>query len=87
MKAFPGSLNDRIKDVPGAIGVLLPGMEARIVREDGTEAGFNEVGELWLKGENVVSGYIDSEMETRATFVEKWMRTGDHFRVDENHNF
>ena len=35
---------------PNSTGILLAGQEARIVREDGSEAGYNEPGELWLKG-------------------------------------
>lgn len=67
--------------------MLLPGMEARIVREDGSEAGFNEVGELWLKGGNVVLGYFDNVDATRETFIDGWLRTGDHFKVNEQQYF
>ena len=67
---------------PGSAGVLLPGMEARIVRDDGTIAGPNEPGELWLKGENVAMGYWRNEKATRETFADGWLRTGDRFRVE-----
>lgn len=62
-------------------------MEARIVRENGTEADFDEVGELWLKGGNIVNGYFDNAKATKDSFVDKWLRTGDHFRVDRDHYF
>lgn len=87
IRPFPGALNGRFKDVPGSLGVLLPGMEARIVREDGSEADFNEVGELWLKGETVVSGYLNDSQATQRTFINGWLRTGDYFKVDEGHYF
>ena len=72
---------------PGSTGVLLPGIEARIVADDGTLAGPNQPGELWLKGENVVLGYWRNEKATKETFVDGWLRTGDRFRVDEDGQF
>ncbi|KAF9451827.1 acetyl-CoA synthetase-like protein [Macrolepiota fuliginosa MF-IS2] len=84
---FPGSLNGRFKENIMATGTLIPGMEARIVREDGTEADWNEVGELWLRGENVVLGYWNNPEANKGTFVDGWLRTGDRFRVDEDQYF
>ncbi|KAI0766417.1 acetyl-CoA synthetase-like protein [Trametes elegans] len=71
----------------GSTGVLLPGMEAKIVRDDGTLAGPNEPGELWLAGPNVVAGYWRNGEATKGSFVDGWVRTGDRFRVDENQHF
>ncbi|KAJ7285273.1 hypothetical protein C8J57DRAFT_1498107 [Mycena rebaudengoi] len=65
-------------------GVLLSGMDARILREDGSEADYDEVGELYLRGDNVSPGYWNNEAATEATFVNGWLRTGDFFRVDKN---
>jgi len=62
-------------------------MEARIVREDGTDADFNEIGELWLKGENIVSGYFDNPKATQESFVDGWLHTGDRFKVDRDNYF
>lgn len=62
-------------------------MEARVVREDGTEAGFNEIGELWLKGGNIVPGYFNNPQATQASFINGWLRTGDHVRVDQEQYF
>ncbi|KAF8830832.1 hypothetical protein HHX47_DHR2001024 [Lentinula edodes] len=80
---------------PGSTGILIPGMQARLVREDGSEADYNEVGELWLKGANVSPGYWGNEQATRETFVGgvdeedgvgkgKWLRTGDRFSVNND---
>ncbi|RPD62445.1 acetyl-CoA synthetase-like protein [Lentinus tigrinus ALCF2SS1-7] len=71
---------------PGSVGLLLPGVEARIVRDDGTLAGYNEPGELWLKGENIALGYWRNEKATKETFGDGWLRTGDRFRIDEDGN-
>ena len=58
-------------------------MEGKIVREDGTEAGVNEPGELWLRGGNIVPGYWNNEEATRKTFCDGWLKTGDQFKIDE----
>lgn len=74
----------RIPPMPGSVGVLLPGMEARMVREDGSDADVNEPGELWLRGGNVAMGYWNNADATRKTFLEDgWLRTGDHMKVDQ----
>ena len=41
----------------GSSGVLLPGVTAKVVKEDGTLAGFNEQGELYVKAPSVALGY------------------------------
>ncbi|RDB14659.1 putative 4-coumarate--CoA ligase 1 [Hypsizygus marmoreus] len=84
---FPGILNGRLKHVPGSTGVLLPGMEARIVRDDGSDADVNEVGELLLRSPNIALGYWNNEKATRETFVDGWLRTGDKFRATEDGTF
>ena len=71
---------------PGSVGLLLPGVEARIVRDDGMFAGYNEPGELWLKGENVAIGYWRNEKATKETFADGWLRTGDRIRIEEDGN-
>jgi long-subunit acyl-CoA synthetase (AMP-forming) len=80
-------LGGRAKRVPDSAGILFPGMEARIVREDGSDSDTNEPGELWLKGGNIALGYWDNEQANRETFVDVWLKTGDLFRVDEDGTF
>ena len=41
------------------------------------------VGELWVKGPNVVKGYWRNPDATAATFVDGWLRTGDIARLDD----
>ncbi len=81
----------RLKVVEGSCGVLLPGMEAKILDELGRSVEVREVGELWLKSENISPGYYGSSPEVvkanRETFVDGWLRTGDRFYVDEDENF
>ncbi|THH31193.1 hypothetical protein EUX98_g3018 [Antrodiella citrinella] len=83
LKPTPGVIPGVVPLV-GSCGILLPGMEARILREDGSEANVNEPGELWLKGLNVAMGYFNDEKATRETFVNGWLRTGDGIRADAN---
>lgn len=87
MQPFSGTLGGKLQRIPGSSGVLSAGMEARIVREDGSEADFNEPGELWLRGNNVSMGYWNNTKATAETFVDGWLRTGDQFRIDEKENF
>jgi long-subunit acyl-CoA synthetase (AMP-forming) len=86
-KPFPGVLGGRAKFVAGSAGILLPGIEARILREDGSDADLNEAGDLWLKAENVALGYWNDERATRETFVDGWLKTGDRFLVDADGYF
>ncbi|KAL5526526.1 hypothetical protein ACEPAF_8250 [Sanghuangporus sanghuang] len=70
---------------PKSTGILLPGQEARIVSEDGTDADHDEPGELYLKGGNVALGYWGDEQATREAFLpDGWLRTGDRFRANKD---
>lgn len=86
-KAYPGALQGRVKDSPGSAGILLPGLEARIVRENGSDANVNEPGDLWVRGGCIALGYWDNEAATNESFVDGWLKTGDRFRIDENGSF
>jgi acyl-CoA synthetase (AMP-forming)/AMP-acid ligase II len=67
---------------PGSVGVLVAGTEARVV-DPGTLDDV-EVGELWVRGPQVMAGYLDAPEATAATLVEGgWLRTGDIVRVDD----
>ena len=72
---------------PHTIGKLEPGVEARIVREDGSEADVNEPGELYVRSASISLGYWNDEKATRETFVDGWVRTKDIIRVDQNGYF
>jgi acyl-CoA synthetase (AMP-forming)/AMP-acid ligase II len=72
---------------PNTTGILLPGLEGRTVRDDGTDAGPDEVGELWLRGGNITPGYWNNPKANAETFVDGWLRTGDQFRANEKGYF
>ena len=68
---------------PGAIGVLLPGTEARLVDPETLE-DVDGAGELWIRGPQVMRGYLADDAATAATLVEGgWLRTGDVARADD----
>ena len=62
---------------PGSVGFPLPGVQARILNENGQAASEGETGELYLKGPNVFAGYWRREDATRAAFADGWFKTGD----------
>ncbi|KAF4577045.1 hypothetical protein EYR36_005032 [Pleurotus pulmonarius] len=68
----------------GSGGQLMPGIVARVEKQDGTLAGFDEPGHLVIKTPSVALGYADNEAATKETFVDRWVRTGDEVRIDSN---
>ncbi|CAI0382239.1 unnamed protein product [Linum tenue] len=77
---------EEVRRQPGAVGKLLPNMEARIVSpESGEGLGVNRAGELWLKGPYVMKGYLNNPEATALTFdVKGWLKTGDICYIDEH---
>lgn len=69
----------------GSIGrVALPGCDLRVVREDGTDAGPGESGEIWLRAFSMMTGYFKDPEATAAAFTDGWYRSGDVARIDED---
>ncbi|WP_353946648.1 long-chain fatty acid--CoA ligase [Streptomyces sp. HUAS MG91] len=68
----------------GSIGHPVRGVELRLVGEDGRDVGPGEVGELAVRGENVMKGYWNRPDATRLAFRDGWFHTGDLARVDED---
>ncbi|MBN1995727.1 MAG: long-chain fatty acid--CoA ligase [Anaerolineae bacterium] len=73
----------------GSIGVPIIGTEAKIVDIDDwtRELGVNEVGELMVKGPQVMQGYWQAAAETTAAMRNGWLRTGDIASMDEEGYF
>ncbi|ADL68199.1 AMP-dependent synthetase and ligase [Thermoanaerobacterium thermosaccharolyticum DSM 571] len=69
---------------PGSIGVPLPCNEAKIVDENDNEVPIGEVGELVLKGSNIMIGYHNMPEETEKTLRNGWLHTGDLAKKDED---
>jgi acyl-CoA synthetase (AMP-forming)/AMP-acid ligase II len=77
----------RANPVRGMAGILTPSLEARILREDGSDADYDEIGELVLRGPTIALGYWNNEKATKDTFREGWLYTGDRFYVDKQERF
>jgi acyl-CoA synthetase (AMP-forming)/AMP-acid ligase II len=68
---------ERAGDKAGSIGIPIPGVELRVVDEQGHELPPGEIGELVARGANVTPGYLDEPEETAAILHDGWLWTGD----------
>jgi len=68
----------------GSIGLPLPSTEIKICDEAGDEQPLGEIGELWVKGPQVMRGYWQAPEETQKVLThDGWLLTGDMAKVDE----
>ena len=82
-------LDDPKKNRPGSIGVPVPDTDARIVDlETGTkDLKPNDVGELAIKGPQVMQGYWNKPEESKISLRNGWLHTGDIAKMDEDGYF
>lgn len=77
-------VNPPYPEVLRSAGQATPGVELKIVDEDGNELPTGEVGEVIARGNNVTPGYWNLPEVTAKTLVNGWIHTGDGGRLDEN---
>ncbi|MYM84927.1 AMP-binding protein [Duganella sp. FT50W] len=66
-----------------SVGHLIPGVEARVLQPDGGGTASGEIGELWIRGPNVMRGYYRQPDLTAAVIdADGWLNTGDLVRQD-----
>ncbi len=66
-----------------SVGQALPGVDLRIVQVGGVDAAAGEVGELWVRGPNVMRGYYrDPRASQEALHPGGWLATGDLARIE-----
>jgi long-chain acyl-CoA synthetase len=71
-----------------SVGRALPGVEVRLVGADGNTVPEGEVGELWVRGPNVMKGYYRAPTETAAAInAEGWFNTRDLARMEDGNLF
>ena len=81
---------DQIDMKPDSVGIPMANVEALVVNEEGQELEQGQVGELVVRGSNVMQGYWNDPSETSKTFRpgryrgETFLYTGDLFRKDRN---
>ena len=81
------SFNPPERRKPGSIGIPVPGVEMAVVGEDGTLLPVGEVGEIVIRGHNVMKGYWNRPDATAAAIVDGWLHTGDLAKVDADGYF
>ena len=70
-------------DNPDSVGRPAVGADVRIVDADGNDLPDGEIGELWVRGPNVVTGYWHKPEATAAAFTVGWFHSGDLARRDD----
>src|SRR5579863_2158652 len=71
-----------------SVGPMFPGVEARLFGQDGQPVPAGEVGELWVRGPNIMKGYYRAPEETAAVIdAEGWFNTRDLARFEDGNLF
>ncbi len=72
---------------PGSIGTPIEGVEMQVIDDAGQPLPAGEVGEIAIRGHNVMKGYWGKPDATAESISEGWFRSGDLARVDEDGYF
>ena len=72
---------------PGSIGLPVRGQQRKIVAPDGSPVTDGELGEIVVKGPNVMAGYLHNPQATTSTIRDGWLHTGDVGYVDPDGYF
>ena len=70
-------------DFNGSIGLPIPSTEISIRDETGNELGIGDIGEICVRGPQVMRGYWNRPDETAEVMLRDWLRTGDIGRIDQ----
>ena len=81
------SFNHFLKYKPGSIGEPAEGIEMKIVDERGRPVDIGQVGEIVVRGPNVMLGYWNRPAETSRVLKDGWFHTGDLGRMDDDGYF
>ncbi|MCB1196227.1 AMP-binding protein, partial [bacterium] len=68
----------------GSVGLALKGVSVRIVDENMRDVRIGDVGEIAVKGDNVMLGYYNQPDATSETIIDGWLRTGDLGKTDQD---
>jgi len=78
------AVNRPEKQKEGSVGPAIPGVEVKIVNDELVEVPIGEVGEIIVRGDNVMKGYYKREDATNETIINGWLLTGDIGKMDED---
>jgi len=78
------SINTLEKQKALSVGIPLPNYEVKIVDDELIEVALGEVGEIIVKGDCVMQGYLNNQEATDSTIKNYWLLTGDFGKVDED---
>lgn len=80
------SMNSALEHVYGTVGRILPGIEYKLVPVDGIDMKAGRTGSLFVRGRNVMIGYLKNKEANRKYLVEDqgWYDTGDIVEIDES---
>jgi long-chain acyl-CoA synthetase len=67
----------------GSIGLPIAGVKYKVVDDNGNDLAVNSVGELLVKGPNVMKGYFNLAEATAETIKDGWLYTGDMAKIDD----
>jgi len=69
---------------PGTVGLPLPGISLRVVDDAGRDLPSGTAGELLVKGQSVMKGYLNRPEDTATTIRDGWLSTGDIASLDRD---
>jgi len=69
-------------DKPDSAGPAMPCFEVKCVDDEGRTVRTGEIGELWVRGAQVIKGYINRPEATAEAITDGWLHTGDIARID-----
>lgn len=73
-----------LKEYNGSIGLAMPSTEVRIIDDEGNVLGFDQTGELQVRGPQVMEGYWNRAEATKEVITQDgWLSTGDIVRFDD----
>ncbi len=77
-------MNRLDKQKQGSVGTALYGYEMKVVDENLNELPRGEVGDIILKGDNIMQGYLNAPDTTAETIINGWLLTGDMGYIDDD---
>jgi len=74
----------KLRDKPGSVGKGIPGVELRVLNENGAPVAPGDRGEIYATGANISPGYFEDPGGSVAKFTPRGLRTGDMAVVDDD---